>query len=196
MNSFGDKIRRLRREKKLPLRTVAAFLEIDPAILSKMERGQRKASRELVVKMSSYFENDKNELLIAWMSDNLVGQVKDEEIAIEALKVAEQDVLYQKRILVDRDQIIRKITDFFMQDGRVAKAWIFGSFARGDYGTGSDIDLMISYSEKATGTLLDYADIKKRLEDLLNIKIDLVEEGFVKPFALGSVNRDKVQIYG
>jgi predicted nucleotidyltransferase/plasmid maintenance system antidote protein VapI len=196
MNSFGDKIRRLRREKKLPLRTVAAFLEIDPAILSKMERGQRKASRELVVKVSSYFGNDKNELLIAWMSDNLVSQVKDEEIAIEALKVAEQDVLYQKRTLVDRDQIIRKIIDFFNQDGRVAKAWIFGSFARGDYGTGSDIDLMITYSEKATGTLLDYADIKQRLEDLLKIKIDLVEEGFVKPFALGYVERDKVLIYG
>ena len=43
MDSLGDNIRKLREDKELPLRTVAAYLDIDQAILSKIERGQRKA---------------------------------------------------------------------------------------------------------------------------------------------------------
>ena len=50
MDSLGNTIRKLREDKVLPLRTVAAFLDIDQAILSKIERGQRKPTRELVVK--------------------------------------------------------------------------------------------------------------------------------------------------
>jgi transcriptional regulator with XRE-family HTH domain len=39
MGAFGDKIKKLRDEKQLPLRSVSAFLDIDQAILSKIERG-------------------------------------------------------------------------------------------------------------------------------------------------------------
>ena len=78
----------------------------------------------------------------------------------------------------------------------ISKAWIFGSFARGEDRQDSDIDLMVSYSEKASGTLLDYADIKYNLENLLQRNIDVVEEGYIKSFAMESVNRDKVLIYG
>ena len=52
MDSFGDTIRKLRENKELPLRTVAAYLDIDQAILSKIERGQRKPTREQVVKLA------------------------------------------------------------------------------------------------------------------------------------------------
>ena len=85
MESFGEIIRNLRKEKKLPLRTVAEFLDIDQAILSKMERGQRKASREIVGKCADYFNVDENRLMVAWLSDNLVYQVQDEDEALEAL---------------------------------------------------------------------------------------------------------------
>jgi predicted nucleotidyltransferase/plasmid maintenance system antidote protein VapI len=196
MESFGGIIRELRIEKKLPLRTVAAYLDIDQAILSKIERGQRKASRDIVVKTATFFKTDMNRLLLAWLSDNLVYQLKDEEIAIKALQVAEDKVFYQRRKKTDRGTIIKVICDFFKEDGRISKAWVFGSFARGEDKQDSDIDLMISYSDKATGTLLDYADIKNRLENLLNRNIDVVEEGYVKSFIIESVNRDKVQIYG
>ena len=65
MGSLGETIRKLREEKELPLRTVAAFLDIDQAILSKIERGQRKSSREQVVKLAEYFEVKENDLLVA-----------------------------------------------------------------------------------------------------------------------------------
>ncbi len=47
MNKFGSKIRQLRTSKKIPLRKLAAFLDIDASILSKIERGKRPATREM-----------------------------------------------------------------------------------------------------------------------------------------------------
>jgi predicted nucleotidyltransferase/plasmid maintenance system antidote protein VapI len=196
MESFGGIVRELRLDKKLPLRTVAAFLDIDQAILSKIERGQRKTSRDIVVKLATYFNTDKDRLLVAWLSDNLVYQVKDEEIALEALQVAEDKIIYHRKESNDRGTIIKMICDFIKRDGRVSKAWIFGSFARGEDKPESDIDLMVTYSDKASGTLLDYADIKHGLETLLNCQIDVVEEGYVRSFAMESINRDKILIYG
>ena len=94
MKNIGNILRELRENKQLPLRIVAAFLDIDPAIMSRIERGQRKASREQVVKLAEYFNVDKNELLIAWLSDKVVYELAYEQNAIEALKVAEEKIKY------------------------------------------------------------------------------------------------------
>ena len=96
MDSLGDTIRKLREDKELPLRTVAAFLDIDQAILSKVERGHRKPTREQVVKLAEYFKIKENDLLIAWLSDKLVFEVEDEDMALKALQVAEEKVKYNK----------------------------------------------------------------------------------------------------
>jgi HTH-type transcriptional regulator, competence development regulator len=96
MDSLGDNIRRLRENKELPLRTVAAYLDIDQAILSKIERGQRKASREQVVKLADYFKVKEPDLIIAWLSDKLVEDVEDEKFALEAIHVAEEKIKYNK----------------------------------------------------------------------------------------------------
>ena len=96
MDSLGDNIRKLREDKELPLRTVAAFLDIDQAILSKIERGQRKPTREQVVKLAEYFKVKENDLLVAWLSDKLAYEVEDEDMALKALQVAEQKVKYNK----------------------------------------------------------------------------------------------------
>ena len=96
MDSLGETIRKLREEKELPLRTVAAFLDIDQAILSKIERGQRKPTKELVIKLSEFFKVKKEDLLVAWLSDRIIYEVEDEEQALEALHIAEKKVKYQK----------------------------------------------------------------------------------------------------
>jgi predicted nucleotidyltransferase/plasmid maintenance system antidote protein VapI len=196
MESFGEIIRKSRLKQKLPLRTVAAYLDIDQAILSKIERGLRRASKDIVVRLAEYYKTDEDRLLVAWLSDQLVYQLEGEENAMKALQVAEDKVLYGRKEKVDHSTIIEMLRDFFKKDGRIAKAWVFGSFARGEDRPDSDIDLIVSYSEKASGTLLDYADIKLGLENLLHRTVDVVEDGFIKAFARESVNRDKIQIYG
>jgi transcriptional regulator with XRE-family HTH domain len=94
MLSFGETIRKLREEKELPLRTVAAYLDIDQAILSKIERGLRKPNRELVVKLAAYFQVPEKELLLAFLADKVLYEVANEEIGLEALQVAEERLKY------------------------------------------------------------------------------------------------------
>jgi len=96
MKSIGNTLRELRENKQLPLRVVAAFLDIDPAIMSRIERGQRKASREQVIKLAEYFNIDENELLISWLSDRVVYELADEQNAMAALKVAEEKIKYNE----------------------------------------------------------------------------------------------------
>ncbi len=194
--TFGEKSRKLREEKAIPLRKVADFTGIDPAILSKIEHGQRRATREQVIKLASFYKVKPDDFLVIWISDKIVYELKDEELALKALHAAEEKVTYKTALKPDRQKIIQKIKHFFKKDGRVEKAWIFGSFARGEENVNSDVDLMVTYSDKATGTLLDYADIKFKLEQLLNRKIDLVEKGFIKTFAVENIDKDKQLIYG
>jgi transcriptional regulator with XRE-family HTH domain len=93
MKTLGDTLRELRERKQLPLRIVAAYLDIDQAILSKIERGQRKASREQVVKLSKYFNVEENELLVLWLLDKVVTVVADEKsIAEKVLDIAKRNI--------------------------------------------------------------------------------------------------------
>jgi transcriptional regulator with XRE-family HTH domain len=96
MDTLGNIIRQLREDKALPLRTVAAFLDIDQAILSKIERGQRKANREQLIKLAEYFDIEEEKLLVAWLSDKIVYEISDEKVAKEALKVAEAKIEYNQ----------------------------------------------------------------------------------------------------
>ena len=173
MESIGEIIRRLRKEKGEPLRKVAAYLDIDQAVLSKIERGQRKATKKQVEKLAKYFEANKKEMLVAYLSDRILYAIEDEEFAEEALKVAEEQVAYEKFSKTGRKTILRKIKQFFQDDGRVKRAWIFGSFARNDDRPGSDIDLMIEEISNEKFGYFDLADIQHQLEIVLQRKIDI-----------------------
>jgi transcriptional regulator with XRE-family HTH domain len=96
MKNLGDTLRKLRKDKELPLRTVAAYLDIDQAILSRIERGQRKATREQVIKLAEYFKVEEDNLLVEWLSDKVVYEVLYEDVALQALRVAEEKVEYLK----------------------------------------------------------------------------------------------------
>ena len=105
MNSIGEQIRNLRIDKQLPLRTVAAYLDIDQAILSRIERGERKATREHIVKLAEYFNVPANNLLITWLADKVVYEIADESVAFEALKVAEKKIEYNKEKSKCKNQV-------------------------------------------------------------------------------------------
>ena len=94
MESFGNTIRKLRESKGLYLRQLAAYLEIDQALLSKIERNERRAQREQVEKIAQYFDIPKNKLITSWLSDKVFYEIKDEEFAIDVLKEAEAKIKY------------------------------------------------------------------------------------------------------
>jgi len=94
--TIGEKLRHIREEKELPLRKVAALLDIDVAILSKMERGERKITKEVVLKLAEIYDYNPNELLVSFLSDKILYEIQDEDLGIEALKVAEERAKYIK----------------------------------------------------------------------------------------------------
>lgn len=97
MLSIGEQIRRLREGQGLPLRKVAAELDIDQSILSKIERGERKASKEQIIQIARIFNADQKELLVNYLSDLVVYGLKDEDLATDALKVAEMKIKYMTK---------------------------------------------------------------------------------------------------
>ncbi len=96
MLQLGIILRNLRTEKQVPLRVVAAFLEIDAAVLSKIERGIIIPSKVQVLKFAHYFSIDSNILLKDWLSDKVYNEIKDEDLGLEALKVCEERMRYGK----------------------------------------------------------------------------------------------------
>lgn len=96
MKKFGELIRQKREEKTLLLRHVAAQLDIDTAMLSKVERGERNAKREHVLMLSEILDIDVKELLTMWFAERIYDIIKDEDNPDAILKVAEQSVTYLK----------------------------------------------------------------------------------------------------
>lgn len=92
--TIGEKLRRIREEKELPLRKVAALLDIDVAILSKMERGERRITKGVVLKLADIYDYNADELLVSFLSDKILYEIQDEDLGIEALKVTEERVKY------------------------------------------------------------------------------------------------------
>lgn len=196
MTILGEKIRKLREEKGLPLRKVAAFLDVDQAILSKIERGLRNASREQVLKLAIFFQVAEQDLLVSWLSDKLLYELGDEDLALQALQLAEERISYQALGKETISSLISTIKSILKKDGRVTAAWLFGSMSRMEAKSTSDIDLMVELKENEKFTMFDLLDIAHAIEIKINRKVDLVEKGQLKDFALETANQNLQQIYG
>lgn len=94
MKTIGEIIRGHREEKGMLLRQLAALLEIDSAILSKIERGERKATKEQIIKIADILGIKQNDMLIQYLSEKIAYEIADEETAKQVLKVAEKKVDY------------------------------------------------------------------------------------------------------
>ena len=193
MESIGEYIRRLRENKGEPLRKVAAYLDVDQAVLSKIERGKRKATKEHIVKLAKYFGEDEKKMLIVYLSDRILYEVQAEDYAKEALKIAEERIEYMAFKTLDRDKVIKQIINKLKQFSKVSSAWIYGSFSREDNRPGSDIDIAVKTDEGFS--YFDLAEIQYQLENEVNRKIDI---GFIdsfKPHIFRNVEPDLRLIY-
>ena len=95
----------------------------------------------------------------------------------------------------ERQMMQETIAEYFKTQP-VLKAWLFGSFARGEETPRSDVDIL--FVPDRTGKpfkLFTHGGMLMDLQELLNRKVDLVEEGSLRPYAAESANRDKVLIY-
>lgn len=91
MKHLGQRIRELREKQNLLLRQVAAQLEVDTALMSKIERGERNASKQQVIDIAKFLKIDEDQLLTLWLADKLESAVGEENhLASDAMNLAKK----------------------------------------------------------------------------------------------------------
>lgn len=97
MDTLGSRLRKLREERLLTLKKVADILQIDQGLLCRIEKGQRPATKEQVIKLAEFFNVSQQSLLTEWLSDKLAYELQNEPAALKALQLAEEKYKYNKK---------------------------------------------------------------------------------------------------
>lgn len=88
MSYLGQKIRETREKQNLLLRQVAAHIEVDTALMSKAERGERNLNREQVIKLAQLLKASENEFVSLWLCDKVIEAVGEDPLAEQGIKKA------------------------------------------------------------------------------------------------------------
>ena len=185
----------LRKENGKTLREVAAYLEIDQAILSKMENGKRPVTKDVLTQLAKLYKKDIQELHKVFLAEKLCKQFEHEVDALSILKLLEKQVVYKTKNDSEKEQIKKTVQAYFAKLDVVQEVSLFGSFVRKEETAKSDIDLLIQFVAKKKISMFDILKMKHDLEELLNRKVDLIEEGQLKPTAAIDVVREKEVVY-
>jgi len=193
MKSFGQTIREYRKSKGLTLLDVSTKLGVSQALLSKLERGLRNPSKEMLTQLSAFYKVPLGNLEIASLSDQLLYKAGENSNALKALEMAEQKVAYRTFAKTDKKKIIHKIQHCLTTHSKITKAWIYGSFARGDDRPGSDIDIAVA--TLAGFSYFDLIEVRFQLENILHRNVDLGFADTFKPSVFINVEPDMQLIY-
>ncbi len=90
MKRVGEILRELRTKRSLLLREVAAAISIDQTLLSKIERDERLPTGEQVKLLTKFYKLECNDILLAYLSDKVLMELKDEPLALQAMHIAEE----------------------------------------------------------------------------------------------------------
>lgn len=91
--------------------------------------------------------------------------------------------------------LIPKIQEY-MKTKPILRAWLFGSYSRGEETPESDIDILVDYDESnGIVSLFTMGGMLVDLSELTGTQVDLVESNGLRDFARASVERDKILIY-
>jgi|ETNmetMinimDraft_26_1059896.scaffolds.fasta_scaffold29216_2 hypothetical protein len=90
------------------------------------------------------------------------------------------------------DEIREKIVEMLRGFG-VKRIALFGSFVRGDLSEGSDVDILVEFSERKS--LLDIVRIERELSEFIGIKADLLTEKSISPYMLDRIRSEMQVVY-
>lgn len=98
---------------------------------------------------------------------------------------------------MNREQVVSKLREHEreLKAAGVVRLSLFGSLARGEGRPDSDVDLLAAFDESMRISLLDVAGIEIQIAELLGQKVDLVEEGTLKPRVQQSVAAEAVRAF-
>lgn len=92
-------------------------------------------------------------------------------------------------------QAITQVIANYFKSQPVTKAWLFGSYSRGEERPDSDIDIIVTLDKQANVGLFKLSAMLLDLQDLLQKRVDLVTDKGLLPFARETADRDKILIY-
>lgn len=95
---------------------------------------------------------------------------------------------------MSEETMIQQIAHYF-ETQPVLKAWLFGSYSRDEQKDGSDVDILVKFDRSIPIGLFAYLRMHRELEEKLGCKVDLVEEGTLRPSVQSTANRDLKVIY-
>ncbi|MBA3404568.1 MAG: nucleotidyltransferase family protein [Gemmatimonadaceae bacterium] len=98
---------------------------------------------------------------------------------------------------MDREQVLAKLRahEGQLKEAGIVRLSLFGSTARGDAGPDSDVDLLAAFDNTRRISLLDIVGMELDLADMLGCKVDLIEEGTLKPRVQKSVEAEVVRAF-
>lgn len=98
MNSIGTFLKEKRENLEMQLQDVQAKTKIGLSILSRIENDKRLPTKPQLLQLAQLYNCDKHKVLVHWLSDKVVSEIKYEDFGLEALQVAEEKVLYGKSV--------------------------------------------------------------------------------------------------
>ncbi|MFV8466569.1 Fic family protein [Flavobacterium sp. LB1P62] len=187
-------LKNAREQKGLKTREVAQLLGIDQALISKFESGTRKPTRDQVLKLAALLEIDLETIMIAWLKEKILYEIGQDEFALKALQVAEEEIRYQnkaakkqlsttlQKILDEIDSLKTKLDSFKSFDSyRIAQAleleYTFESNRiEGNTMTLRETDLVINEGLTISGkSMREHLEVINHQEAIAYIK-DLVQK--------------------
>ncbi|RCR71491.1 helix-turn-helix domain-containing protein [Larkinella punicea] len=92
--TLGEWMRQCREARQLPLRKVAAHLDVDTSIVAKMEKGQRHPNRIHLQRLAELFDEPFDDVLVLYLSDRVAYELASERCSDDVLRVAEEKIKY------------------------------------------------------------------------------------------------------
>ena len=123
MNIFGNYIQKIRKQQQYKLLDVSVALRIDTAIISKIETGKRTATRPQVVQFIAHYKLDEKEAFSKWLSDKILYDLQDETYALEAFKVAEEQIEYNVNQTKKKGKVAIKVINLLKKVSELHKHW-------------------------------------------------------------------------
>lgn len=114
MSKLINILKTLRTDRNLSIKELAIQLNMDYTLYSRFENGSRIPNKEHIIKIASFYNIALNELLVVWLSEKIYNEIKDEEIGLQALQLAESKVAYGKKTFVNHS-LIEEINELKQQ---------------------------------------------------------------------------------
>lgn len=194
MKTLKEILKDARTNKGLLVREVAYKLEIDQALVSKFESGQRNPTREQIIELANIFGINEKVLIVPWLSEKINYLIQNEEFGLEAMMVSEKEFTYItkpilkaqneaiKLDLIDIDILKKKLNNFRHLDSyRIAQAleleYTFESNRiEGNTLTLKETDLVINEGLTISGkSMREHLEAINHADAILFVK-DLVEK--------------------